>query len=486
MLSFTTVPLGWLFEILVIIGLLRNFKSASVKRKQRIARAQDPEMEKLREDVLPVVKRYKDDDATEPPFKMAEIIVMSAILSNGHYPGCVLKETLIANIEKNFRYYRVMTLKELWEAADPFASRFHASLTFTPVDYEKERLMKRRSNERPYSADEAFALMREADALVDERNALYQFDLPLRSLPDNPERGCDALGWTYEAGPMRKYLSDALESAQRQTFRIMDLPAELRLHIFEYVLQYHWSGLGFEAQGQRLRVLRPSMSPADGRMRESWLNVNIGRDFTHSLFTERPSDMLALLLVNRQFLADAMPIFYKTNHFHANSAERVIYMLRGCGERRRKYFTSISFRCHANGEGGKAERAFQLLSTVPGLQYLGIDLAVEKDWLTMGSNMSRQPAPYHTTAWQQRDVGEIPALLRLDQCSTREAYFHSSCPIIEEYLKGRILQRLPKHEVAKKRIEMEKEEKDGKRGDRKAKRTRAKDNRRRVKEASIT
>ncbi|OQN99295.1 hypothetical protein B0A51_18871, partial [Rachicladosporium sp. CCFEE 5018] len=460
MSSFTTIPLGWLFEILVVIGLLQNFKSASAKRKQRIARDQDPGMEKLREDVLAVVKRYKDDDATKPPFKMAEIIVMSAILSNGHYSGCVLRETLIANIQKNFRYYRHMHLKQVWEAADPFASTFHARLTFTPVDYEKEEIMKRRCNEGPLSADEAFALMREVDALVEERNALYQFDLPLRSLPDSPERGCDALGWTYEAGPMRMYLSDALNSAQRQTFRIMDLPAELRLQIFEHVLQYHWSGLGFEAGGQRLRVLRPSTSPPDGRMRESWLNVNIGRDSTYSLFTERPSDMLGLLLVNRQFFADAMPILYKTNHFHANSAERLIGMLRGCGERRRKYFSSISFRCHANGESGKAARAFQLLSTMPGLQYLGIDLAVEKDWLTMGLKMRSYPAPYYTPAWQQRDVSEVPALMRLGQCSTRKVYFCSSCPIVEKYLKERIVQKLPKHEVARKLVEMEKEEKD--------------------------
>ncbi|KAK6433430.1 hypothetical protein LTR95_010393 [Oleoguttula sp. CCFEE 5521] len=415
MSSPTTLPLGWLFEILVFIGLLQKFMFdlASAEREQLNVGPMDPDMEEIRNDVLALVRQHKNDDARKPPFRMAEIIVMSAVLSDGYYPECVLREILNANIEKDFRYYRHMNLEQLWDAADPFA------------------------------------------------------------------------GWTYEAGPMRTYLRNVLEPV-RDVFRIMELPAELRLQIFEHMLQYHWSGLGFEAEGQRLRVPRPSRSPPDGRTRESWLKVNIGRDFRYFLLTERPSDMLALLLVNKQFFADAMPIFYKTNHFHANSAERLIRLLRGYGERRRKYFSSISFRCHANGEAGKAERAFQLLSNVPGLQYLGIDLAVEKDWLTKGLNMGRHPAPYHTPAWQQRDVNDIPALVRLGQCSTREIYFHSSCPVIEEYLKPRTVQTLPKHEVARKLVEMGKGENAVRKRDRKAKRTRAKENRRRARETGHT
>lgn len=120
----------------------------------------------------------------------------------------------------------------------------------------------------------------------------------------------------------RIFLRDLLEPKRKGTFRFFDLPAEIRVTIYEYVFSFPPSGIAFGLLHEQARpksgdmnvllvqraarfengAATPKQWPRGSRPTNIWSQIN-----TFYLHTKSPNEILALLSVNKRFYEEAMP-----------------------------------------------------------------------------------------------------------------------------------------------------------------------------------
>ncbi|OQO12904.1 hypothetical protein B0A48_02368 [Cryoendolithus antarcticus] len=176
---------------------------------------------------------------------------------------------------------------------------------------------------------------------------------------------------------------------------------------------------------------------------------------SETLYTEHTADILALLLVSKDIFKEAMPIFYRDNSFHAASPLQLVDLLRGCGARRRKYFTDISVDCSRRSDAALAELAFRLLAGVPGLRSLALNIW-DLQWLSKETPQITRRG-LHINPELRWDASEKPALIELGKCKVHQIQFHGECPQIIAYVKEHVV---PSTDVAKRMLELEEAEKE--------------------------
>ncbi|KAF2769954.1 hypothetical protein EJ03DRAFT_335818 [Teratosphaeria nubilosa] len=296
-------------------------------------------------DIERLIKPYTQDVNEQPPFSTAELIVMAAVCLKEFWSR---DSEILAWIGKTFPYYGMKALDH-WATlmvecqADP-----------SPV---------------PDFAD-----------LFDD------YDLPLREYsPASP--------W-FEITTMaaRTFLRERLEPPQPGHFRLLDLPAELRLAIFELILTFPRSGINCRREvpnarnkphttriSVEVRVDESLRKPASKNPICSWAGWGYGvrlRSFTR---------LFDLFLVNRQICKEAMPIFYGNNSFHFEGTQSATtFLLRMGPSIKHLSYVRLGLTLEGSddnrGEMSRFQLGMKALATVNTLKVLAIELQ-SNEWL---------------------------------------------------------------------------------------------------------
>lgn len=362
----------------------------------------------LRAEVEAAVKPYASDTII-PPFSVAQIMVMAWVCRKN--PGYGVSDEEISDwIFLTFGYYRKVALKELHqhgfqECAISYKHRnaFH--------DFVYQRALQ-----------------------------LERLEVPLRRFTTH--RGT---AFTSTGASSRRFLRRALASKPPSFTRFLELPAELRMTIYEEVfrpsvgsrpkleatvLEYSDDEFHPDSKSRRLRLSLQGMRPKRAYERTIVrLNQEIRRGSIQAWATEPTSEVMALLCVNRQIYEEAMPVFYKVNPLHADNLNELAKLLLHCGTRRRTYFTDISFNFNARVGMKTINIALGLLKDIKCLRRLKIS-ADDDDFL-------KGPEAYKSARYDS--VAEIPGMKLLSKVRCRELVFCFSNTKIESYLRPRIM-----------------------------------------------
>jgi hypothetical protein len=365
----------------------------------------------LKAEVEEAVKPYADSIAI-PPFSVAEIMTMAWVCCKGQYLPRISDEKISDWTIMTFGYYRMMALKEL-----------HAH---------------------------SFQLCRTTPS---HKNAFHNFTYQRLFESERLEFPLQALKVLRASHPSRRVYASRLASSRRflrralaneiLTFdRFFELPAEVRLMIYEEVLRVPTGELQYDDHefDPRNKSLQLRLSSRGERPESSyqtnWSNTlatgraDSMRGYKPNRWASEPTpQLMALLRVNRQIFEEAMPVFYSVNKFHVDSLQELTHMLQYCGARRRGCFSNVSFDYGEKTGPRTALKAFRLLMDVKYLHGLRISIE-DKPYLESGPFSSAPP-------YKSPDL--MPGMALLGIIRVRELEFPRVCPKIESYLRPRML-----------------------------------------------
>lgn len=309
-----------------------------------------------------------------------------------------------------FGYHRAMALKELHEHSFRFCKTDpnHKSAFF---DFSYQRLLE-----------------------------CERLECPLQALRPLGARHPSLRTYTSSLASSRMSLRRALGNELPNFNRFFELPAEVRLMIYEEVLrvpagELQYDDHEFDPRNKGLKFRLSSRGERHERSyRRNWSTLlTMGRadsirNYKPNRWASDPTpNIMSLLRVNRQMFEEAMPVFYNVNTFHANSLQELTHMLQHCGARRRECFSNISFEYGDKTGPRTALKAFRLLMQVKYLHTLQISIE-DKPYLGSGTN----DAPY-------KSVDLMPGMELLGIIRVRELKFPPTYPRIESYLRPRML-----------------------------------------------
>ena len=346
-----------------------------------------------------------------PPFSVAEIITMAWVCRNDQSQSIISDEEISDWTVLTFAYYRKMALKELHDHGFQLCgTNLHHRSAFQ--DFTYQRLFE-----------------------------CERLECPLRS--SRPVGATHPSHRTYTSNltSSRTFLRRALGNESSTFDRIFELPAEVRLMIYEEVLrvparelQYDdcefdprnkFPGLRLSSRGER----------HESTFQSNWSNtLAVGRADSMPNYkpnrwaTEPTPNLMALLRVNRQMFEEAMPVFYSVNRFHAESLQELTHMLQHCGARRRACFSNISFNYGDRTGPRTALKAFRLLIEAKYVHSLQISIE-ERHYLESGP-LAKAP-PY-------KSPDLMPGMKLLSIIRVRELEFPRACPNVEFYLRPRM------------------------------------------------
>lgn len=219
-------------------------------------------------------------------------------------------------------------------------------------------------------------------------------------------------------------LSDILWPPRKGFFRFMELPFELRTMIYKMTLSY--------ATCERLIVSRKFHDrTVGGRLHFEIPRTHGAANFlndVHDVITDNFQGMLALLSVNKQAYAEAMPIFYESNHFAFEDVSELLKFLTGIGPERRNHLLKLSVRydhrtCHRKQLKEVSRPAFTLLSQCSRLRRLEIRGYDEEAYL-------RGEADYFGRHKHPPGINDLAKMRGLESIE-----FEHPCPCLLLYLR---------------------------------------------------
>lgn len=173
-------------------------------------------------------------------------------------------------------------------------------------------------------------------------------------------------------------------SQSRKTFDLLALPAELRNSIYDMVFQYPIDrGLKFKPRGGVGRQPADRFDIVDDRAKSN-VNEPIKRN------TRPIGRILAPLLTCRQFYNEAMPTFYRTNHFRVDDLEDLIKFLDKLGPKRRKHLSHLSI-AYPTRDRTIAAEAFKVLGKIEHLRTINLRVE-EATWLKWARTQAERQA----------------------------------------------------------------------------------------------
>ncbi|KAI7011502.1 hypothetical protein KC318_g5150, partial [Hortaea werneckii] len=331
----------------------------------------------------------------KPPFTPDELFTMAVAVTGRP----VTKGQVLKWVFANFQHYRSMIEEEF-------------------VDDDPKQLVGPGYWRRPERDSDRFRTS------INEVPRNYELYLKARHAQNGPD------SYTMTVASCERILFKVLSSKQelnRKAFRFMDLPPELRNTIFDLVFQYPRSGLLFEAKGQKTAFVGP---PAH---RDALPYIKLQ---TLSK-TARITDVLAPLLVNRQFYEEAKSCFFAINHFLFADGYTMSLTLNKIPESQRRHIHHLTLDY---GIGSykltKARKAIALLATC-GLKKLNVYLD-EEEWKELGTTRRGRAFKYSL------DIMNIPGLRKLRTMRGLEEVHFYGCPTVEALIKADMLKPKPK------------------------------------------
>lgn len=167
----------------------------------------------------------------------------------------------------------------------------------------------------------------------DHLEAMRSFDMPITFVEDK--------GFVASKVGALTVLRNIGIDAPEGTFRLMDLPAELRTKTYEMVLQLPASGVRFRP-GEVRRGYKLTTSTRNFAENFSW--ASLGTFDKWEFAVRSAANYLNILLANKQIFREAVHCFYKINLFICYDNDGLTEMLRAMGPTRCRYLRHIAVR----------------------------------------------------------------------------------------------------------------------------------------------
>lgn len=337
----------------------------------------------------------------EPPYTMEHIVVMAMLCADRP----LASEEIFSWLIDSFRFYRHVVTQE------HIANHRHVFVRHARPGgpaFESQRL------------HQSF------------REALRCFETPLEIHGNEDQE----LSWTIRASDGNAVLAGILAEPQANTqkpFNFFGLPGELRAKIYDMVFGYPRSGLHIRRFGYTQKgtiVLESRFGISDRSYHESfdlkkWERKVILKE---SLSTWPMGRVLAPLSTSKRFYNEAMPTFYRINHFHLENPALLHSFLCSLAPGRSKHIGHISVACEHFGHY-MTPKASELLAQIEHLRKLQFHFD-EQRWLDMAEGNNGKVIKKYTTVKNMPGYGALRAIRGLDEVT------FVGCPTLEKLLKA--------------------------------------------------
>lgn len=361
-----------------------------------------PHQVELKHEIEAIVAAYKDDDA-KPPLSEAQLAVM-AILCLQNELILVTKAEIFEWILDNFKFYKNTAVKKVAGAAgDPEQDSVETKVIFGATRLYFE------SYEAPISAAHCARTL----ATIETRE------------------------FSVSAAAGRLYLQPLLVQPNKGTFPFLELPAELRVRIYEMVFSFPNIVIGLEYDDNGMEY-----QPAALCLWEREHNIYFDQTVdTGSYVVSRPlKTIFAMLTTNKQIFAEAVPCFYSINRFYVIHVSTLVSWVEFLAPSRLQHLRHISFPYDVRQEEDlhRISGAIKLL-TQSGVNTVEI-LATDFQWFKGSSRYDRSTNSVHFTAAgpYKAEFDRLPYQEELSKLLSKveTVSFRGACPHIEAYFRG--------------------------------------------------
>ena len=345
------------------------------------------ELQTLRDEIKQLIKPQKD--CTPPSFSYRELIAMCLAL---HDEPMEPRE-IMAWITRTFTEYRFYAFGYFW------------SKLSGAYDDDGEEV--------------AATVFMEAFMRI-----FRKYDFPVKRTGEKEADDMTEMCFHMSPSNVRRVLRLHPYADAPGSFRILDLPVELRTKIYDMVLCYPQAGVApsitlFNSPTVSYTVVTRN-SVSQSRFK-SW-NMRKG---CRSL--DLSTNTLSLLMVNKQIHKEALPCFYSLNTFYLGSLSHSLRALRVLPLVRCQYLRHLAFR-HKVKDRSDARTFFDMVCTLPNLRKLDI-------WMHQGSWFS-------TVRSERGETFIVFTISGLDILAEKKrgitVDFSGECPDIAAYWKPKI------------------------------------------------
>lgn len=263
-------------------------------------------------------------------------------------------------------------------------------------------------------------------------DALHCFDIPV-TVHESENKGRT---WTLRVSEGEALLSHVLARQQataRTSFNFFGLPSELRATIYDMVFGYPKSGLHISRSHSRTvgkLMPEPRFRVSSRSYLESFDLAKWEREgqLGSSLSTMPMQQILAPLLTSKQFYNEAMPTFYRINHFHCRDSYDLYHFLYFLAPSRSRHLGHISVG-HFPGCEDAMPKAFKLLGEVEHLRRFQFRFN-EQEWLMTYGKRGKKVIKKYTSVKNIPGFSALRAIRGLE-----ETTFVGPCPTLKDLLK---------------------------------------------------
>ena len=340
----------------------------------------------LKSEIAAVIAEY-EHRATKPPFSMAEIVVMAILWSEEKRPR---KYEICLWILEKFKYYRDQAIDETARKAVGMA----LPSSYTPLD--------------------------------DVYGVWYDYEVPLTSdITDLKSAHNLEERFSVPINEGRIFLRHVLQDPPQGTFRFLELPAEIRIRVYEMV---------FSFPGMRIPS---SMAPgAVTFCKRDHEPYGSQEDTKPEFYYSGPPirQTLEFLTTNKQIYNESVPLFYRINHFHFDCLCDLSLFVERLAPDRLQYLRHIHIEYNQGVllNRDKIKAAINELVYHNGIRKLEI-VTEDREWFGVINALS---------SWrrytQYSEPALLPYMLELTQLVgiLDELNFRGACPRVQEYLRA--------------------------------------------------